>query len=279
MFAHPLLRTAHTQARLALGLFSHPNLATSARIHAPAQGDPTTFLLREASPTAPREVPTPLVFLSARQWEDASADGMDKLAAVYASRGYTTLSIDLAPPSPSPGPSPGPGPAPSRAASSSLRAYTHALSAQLRLAAIPWPPILLSRSKGCAIAQAYVEDYPARGLVLLAPPVEEDTGSGSGGLTAQGQGQGELELEPEPEPELERFDFSFEPTFPILIVDTPGPLGMDRQRAGSRLLKAHAHQCQGQGEGEGWVQVLEVGELTGQEAVMGIERWMDGIGV
>ncbi|EUC62062.1 hypothetical protein RSOL_412530 [Rhizoctonia solani AG-3 Rhs1AP] len=60
----------------------------------------TKYMLRNPSPSAPREVPRPLVILSAEQWDANSKDGMQDFAAMYAERGYTTLEIDLAPPPP-----------------------------------------------------------------------------------------------------------------------------------------------------------------------------------
>lgn len=60
----------------------------------------TAYLIRTPPSTAPRQVPTPLVFLSSRAWDPHSAAGMRAFAAMFAERGYTCLEIDLARPEP-----------------------------------------------------------------------------------------------------------------------------------------------------------------------------------
>lgn len=56
---------------------------------------------------AQREVPTPLVFLSATEWDktaptDDETGGFTAWSAMYSSRGYTCVECDLKPPSPLP---------------------------------------------------------------------------------------------------------------------------------------------------------------------------------
>jgi hypothetical protein len=56
-----------------------------------------------STPKAPREVPTPLVFLSATDWDktaptDDEIGGFTAWSAMYSSRGYTCIEVDLQPP-------------------------------------------------------------------------------------------------------------------------------------------------------------------------------------
>ncbi|KZO97781.1 hypothetical protein CALVIDRAFT_535879 [Calocera viscosa TUFC12733] len=211
----------------------------SARLRLPFSTSPLardTVRMWEPSRSAQREVPTPLVLVSAREWDARSAEGIDTLSAYYSTGGYTCLSVDLSPPAPALASS-------ALTGQSLLSHYTHSLSSHLRLLAIPWPPILISRSLGCLIAQAYIEDYPAKGLILLQPPPRP------GALPGE---------------EVE--EFTYEPRFPILILDTAE--GMERQREENRLLKLNLG-----------VSTLQVERVDGQEALVGMERWLDEIGV
>jgi hypothetical protein len=80
----------------------------------------TKYILRTppTNPAPPREVPTPLVFVSAEGWDKDSSRGyvlmslitritlisrrMESFASMYAERGYTCLELDIAPPEPAP---------------------------------------------------------------------------------------------------------------------------------------------------------------------------------
>jgi hypothetical protein len=182
---------------------------------------------------------------------------LSTFAGFYSERGYTTVEIDLGLPETS-------------LSSSQLMEYfengmkvargrVHGgnsiehnfystvipldLRSHIRLAAIPFPPIIFARSMGSLITQTYISSNPASGLVLLSPP--PNTAS--------------IDVDPS----LKEFDF--EPKFPLLIVETK-----DRekvQRGENRLVKD-------------WdVDLLIVDELESQDALIGVEKWMDEVGV
>ncbi|KAH7340689.1 hypothetical protein B0J17DRAFT_694331 [Rhizoctonia solani] len=195
-------------------------------------------MLRNPSPSAPREVPRPLVILSAEQWDADSKEGMQGFAAVYAERGYTTLEIDLAPPPPEDQAS---------KTSEALIAYlTKDLASHVRLAAIPFPPVIIARAGACIVAQSYIESNPAYALALIDPPVSNSSCV--------------PKLLPTPTKE-----FTFEPRFPIAIISASD--------------KVKEHRIVREGEKEGWADVLDVQDIKGSGALMDIERWMDSIGV
>ncbi|KAJ1309956.1 hypothetical protein OPQ81_006715 [Rhizoctonia solani] len=215
----------------AFGLFFNGQATRSA-------SSSTKYILRNASPSAPREVPRPLVILSAEQWDSSSKDGTQDFAAVYAERGYTTLEIDLAPPSPE-------DPA-SKTSEALIEHLTKDLASHVRLAAIPFPPVIIARAGACIIAQSYVESNPAYALALIEPPISN------------------LSCVPRllPTPIKE---FTFEPHFPIAVIANSN--------------KVREHRIVREGEKEGWVDVLQVKNLKGSGSLMVIEKWMDSIGV
>ncbi|CAE6423755.1 unnamed protein product [Rhizoctonia solani] len=197
----------------------------------------TKYMLRNPSPNAPREVPRPLVILSAERWDADSKDGMQDFAAMYAERGYTTLEIDLAPPPPED--------AASKTSVALLEYLTKDLASHIRLAAIPFPPVIIARAGACIVAQSYVESNPAHALALIEPPISNSSCV--------------PKLLPTPTEE-----FTFEPRFPIAIISSPD--------------KIKDHRIVREGE-EGWVDLLEVKHIKGNGALMDIEKWMDSIGV
>ncbi|CAE6436486.1 unnamed protein product [Rhizoctonia solani] len=216
----------------AFGLFYNGQATRSA-------SSSTKYMLRNPSPSAPREVPRPLVILSAEQWDANSKDGMQDFAAMYAERGYTTLEIDLAPPPPGDQCSLG------IHRLARLMIYTD-LASHVRLAAIPFPPVIIARAGACIIAQSYVESNPAYALALIEPPVSNSSCVPN--------------LLPTPIKE-----FAFEPRFPIAMVSASN--------------KIREHRIVREGEREGWVDILEVNDLKGSGALIDIEKWMDSIGV
>ncbi|GAB1517239.1 hypothetical protein RhiTH_000283 [Rhizoctonia solani] len=149
---------------------------------------------------------------------------MQGFAAAYAERGYTTLEIDLAPP-------------PSEDSAK--------LTSHVRLAAIPFPPVIIARAGACIVAQSYIESNPAYALALIEPPLSNSSCV--------------PKLLPTPTKE-----FTFEPRFPIAIIST------------SEKIKGHRIVREGE---EGMVDILEAGDIKGSGALMEIEKWMDSIGV
>lgn len=120
---------------------------------------------------------------------------------MFAEKGYTSLELDLSAPVSSND---------TTTTTSPLGAMTTLLASQIRLLAIPFPPVLVSSGMSCLLTQAYVEDNPASGLILVNPPPDLDPRKGKG---REGEGAGEGWAWPV---------FGFEPRFPILVMGATG---------------------------------------------------------
>lgn len=130
---------------------------------------------------------------------------------MFSEKGYTALEVDIGAPSETNSGDP--------SAPSPLKAMSTLLASQIRLLAIPFPPILISSGDSCLLTQMYIEDNPASGLVLIDPPVDnigEISGKGEVGLPT----------------------FGYEPRFPILLMGTSG---REAEVQNSRLGKAAAN--------------------------------------
>ncbi|KAI9062065.1 hypothetical protein FKP32DRAFT_1612745 [Trametes sanguinea] len=149
----------------------------------------TAYLLRTPPASAPREVPTPLVFVSSSSWDARSREGMSSFASWYAERGYTCLEIDLG------------KPADVSTSEALMSHYESELASHIRTLAIPFAPVIVSRAAGALIAQTYISSHPATGLLLVSPPPTNASVPQS--------------LLPTPLTE-----FNFEPRFPCAIMCT-----------------------------------------------------------
>ncbi|KAL6302659.1 hypothetical protein BKA93DRAFT_736241 [Sparassis latifolia] len=199
----------------------------------------TSYLLRSPPSSAPREVPTPLVFVSASRWDAASSSGMTEFASMLAERGFTCLEVDLAPPKDR------------QSNADTLMHYFETgecLSSHIRLCAIPFPPVIFARSFGSLIAQTYISSYPASGLLLISPPVSNEAVPSA--------------LLPS---SLREFDF--EPKFPCGILYAQGEM------------KRLEHNRLWGDPNVDRLMVKDTGAIDGREGQAKIEQWLDEIGV
>ncbi|KAJ3971940.1 hypothetical protein EV361DRAFT_799083 [Lentinula raphanica] len=158
----------------------------------------SSFIIREPPSSAPRIVPTPLIFVSATSWDQTSSrQGFSVLAQMYAEKGYTCLDTDLSIPTDK------------ISALDMMQHFESELSTIVKTSSNPFPPILFARNTTCLITQTYISSHPASGLVLISPP----SSNHAHGLP----------------------EFNYEAQFPIVVVDTPG--GMERLQAENRLVK------------------------------------------
>ncbi|KAH9914486.1 hypothetical protein B0H21DRAFT_772112 [Amylocystis lapponica] len=199
----------------------------------------STYILRTPPAYAPREVPTPLVFLSASEWDEKSQHGMRTFASMFAERGYTSLEIDIALPQ-------------NHAQSTSEVLMQHMeseLLSHVRLCGIPFPPVIFARAAGSLIAQTYISSHPASGLLLISPATSNKTVPSS--------------LLPTP---LREFDF--EPQFPCGIMCTQQETGLLAKE--NRLW---------QDSNVDKLVVKDERSITRQEGFVKIEQWLDEIGI
>jgi hypothetical protein len=118
----------------------------------------------------------------------------------------------------------------------------------IRLQANPFAPVIVARSASCLVAQQYVSNYPAKAILLISPPRDND----------------DLEKTRLSEPIDE---FTYEPKFPIGVVDTPERLEVLRKR--NRLCK----------DPNPFVDVISAKKLEGQPLLNAVELWLDELGI
>ncbi|KAI0628647.1 hypothetical protein C8Q77DRAFT_361061 [Trametes polyzona] len=118
----------------------------------------TAYLLRTPPSSAPREAPTPLVFVSSSPWDADSRKGMTAFASWFSERGYTCLEIDLGKPEDA------------STSEAMMSRYESELASHIRMLSIPFAPVIVSRAGGTLIAQTYISSHPATGLLLISPP-------------------------------------------------------------------------------------------------------------
>jgi hypothetical protein len=120
------------------------------------------------------------------------------------------------------------------------------LSAKLQILGYPFPPVVFASDFASLIAQAYISSYPAQGLFLVSPPLSNAS------------------LYPDilPTPLSE---FNYELHFPVAVMATPDYMPMVKTQ--SRFTRST------------WVDLIEVENLEGNQAIKEVERWVDELGV
>ncbi|KAF8912821.1 hypothetical protein CPB84DRAFT_1759588 [Gymnopilus junonius] len=151
----------------------------------------SSVILHTPPSHAPRESPTPLVFVSSSSWDEGSLKGTPSIPTRLALKGFTSLQIDLQIPEAS-----------MKNSVTMMTEYEDELFSRIRSSSIPFPPVIFSREATCLIAQTYISSNPASGLVLISPPINNAELIGTKLPT-----------------NLAEFDY--EPKFPIAVIDTP----------------------------------------------------------
>ncbi|KAG8946904.1 hypothetical protein FRC04_011331 [Tulasnella sp. 424] len=190
-----------------------------------------SFVVREPPASVANQRVIPLIFPSAKAWDPASVTGQTSLAAMLAEHGYTGVEVDLEVPSPRPATS-----------ESLLHVFSKELASQIRLSGQMFKPCIISHGAGGSmIAQTYIESNNASGLVMISPAVDTHEA---------------FHLLPSP-----LKDFTYEPNFPILVVDTPERIELHEQR--NRLVK------------EGLVDLAMVPQLIEKNVFNAVAKWLD----
>ena len=101
---------------------------------------------------------------------------------------------------------------------------------------ISFPPVLIASDLATLVAQCYVSNHPLSGMILISPPISN--GSDDRVLSRFSSSN---------EPADSTREFTFEPTFPLLIIDRDEII--QRQILENRLIRGGA-DCVGVGDGE-----------------------------
>ncbi|KAJ7900020.1 hypothetical protein B0H14DRAFT_2671926 [Mycena olivaceomarginata] len=170
----------------------------------------SSSFVRNPSGSAPREVPTPLLFVSAKEWDIDSYKGIDTLATILSMKGFTCVHCDLSLPRVDPLDS-----------DKLMHHFISDLKAELRLSwpGAPFPPVLFARSAASIIAQTYISSNPVSAMMLWGNNIPATNAELAGSLLP-----------------TRLAEFNFEPKFPIALLTTPRE--MDRLRETNRLAQA-----------------------------------------
>ncbi|CAK9781351.1 hypothetical protein CC85DRAFT_325853 [Cutaneotrichosporon oleaginosum] len=266
----PALRPAAALLTARLSLFSGFS-TSSTSFNNSIQTTCSRWVVRDAHPSAPRECPTPLVLLrtpglSFPSQPKETEDTWRVWADMFSMRGYTTVQVDVSVTTSSHlSPAPG-GEGEEKAISGPVKQAAAALNDQLRLLAIPYAPVIVASGSACLVAQAYVSDYRASGLVLVEPPPDEDPRGGVGVATAGAKAAGGEAAKPYAWPK-----FSFEPRFPVLVVaSAENEAAVRASRLGREALERPG--------GRGVSVMLQKDGPRGEGTRMEVERWLDWSG-
>ncbi|KAJ7785989.1 hypothetical protein B0H16DRAFT_1400897 [Mycena metata] len=199
----------------------------------------SSSFVRHPSSSAPREVPTPLLFVSATDWDVDSARGIDALATTLSMQGFTCIQCDISRPTVDP----------PLDSDEIMDHFAADLKSQIRLSFLTaaFPPVIFARSSATLIAQAYISSNPVSAMMLMGniPSTNADVPKS---------------LLPTPLAE-----FNFEPRFPIALLTSPRE--MERLSKTNRLAQ------------DPQVELLTTEDLEGQDALLKIEHWLDDLGI
>lgn len=156
----------------------------------------STWVHHKPSPSAPREVPTPIILLSASKWslEGKAEETLSSFVSHFTSRGWSVSSLDLEP-----------NDLPKDDSQKILSALESELISQLsrRHESSPFPPLIIAKNLATLIAETYVSSNALSGMVLLDPPISPEVASSK---------ESSLGRLPTPLP-----PFTYEATFPCMV--------------------------------------------------------------
>lgn len=126
----------------------------------------STLKVINAASDAPREVPTPLLFLTASKWtcSPPAADAFSEWIKHFSEQGFRSLLLDLDPDQPI---------AEVRDSAALMELFEKDAIDTLRQAGEtpPFPPIMITKGPAALIAQTYVSSRPLTALQLIDPPI------------------------------------------------------------------------------------------------------------
>lgn len=126
----------------------------------------STLSIVPASSSAPREVPTPIIFLTASKWSSSppAAEAFAEWIRHFSAQGYESVLLDLDPEQ---------SLSDIKDSSKLMEVFEKDVIDTLRQAGStpPFPPIMISRGPASLIAQTYVSSRPLTALQLIDPPI------------------------------------------------------------------------------------------------------------
>ncbi|KAF8634009.1 hypothetical protein AX15_001183 [Amanita polypyramis BW_CC] len=172
----------------------------------------------------------------ARALAETSPFRMTMASSMLAEKGFTCLQVDLSPPTAYE----------TLPVDKVMAHFESGLRFAVRSAVVPFAPIVIARSAGCIIGQAYISSNPATGLFLVSPPSSTEAVSRT------------LLSAPLDE-------FNFEARFPIAVMATHAE--MDKLKKFNRLCNDPA------------IDMIETSEMDDRTLLVNLECWLEDLGV
>lgn len=205
-----------------------------------------------ASPSASREVPTPILFFTAPKWTSSppAAEAFSAWIEHFSTQGYQSLLLDLDPDRPL-----------SELSDSAklMELFEKEAINTLQQAGQtpPFPPIMISRGPASLIAQTYVSSRPLTALQLIDPPISN-----------QYLRNEHPQLLPSDLPE-----FDFELTFPVRVVWSQAEL--QRQQA-NNVPWYDVHRIEHEREEEADESLDRYTFVTDKQGAQNTQEWLEG---
>lgn len=156
----------------------------------------STWVHYKPSPSAPREVPTPIILLSVSKWslEGKADENLSAFVRHFTSQGWSVSSLDLDPID-----------LPKDDSQKILSSLESELISQLsrQHGSSPFPPLIIAKNLATLIAETYVSSNALSGMVLIDPPINPEVASNE---------ENSLGRLPTPLP-----PFTYEATFPCMV--------------------------------------------------------------
>ncbi|KAJ1037814.1 hypothetical protein NDA11_000939 [Ustilago hordei] len=212
----------------------------------------STLKVINAASDAPREVPTPLLFLTASKWtwSPPAADAFSEWIKHFSQQGFRSLLLDLDPDQPI---------ADFRDSAALMELFENDAIDTLRQAGeTPFlPPIMITKGPAALIAQTYVSSRPLTALQLIDPPISN-----------QYLRKDRPELLPN-----DLAEFNFEATFPLRVLWSQAEL--QRQQDNS-VPWYHVHRIEHEREEEADESLDRYTYVSEKQGAETTQEWLEG---
>ncbi|SOV09748.1 uncharacterized protein UDID_07936 [Ustilago sp. UG-2017a] len=212
----------------------------------------STLKVINAASDAPREVPTPLLFLTASKWtwSPPAADAFSEWIKHFSEQGFRSLLLDLDPDQPI---------AEVRDSAALMELFEKDAIDTLRQAGEtpPFPPIMITKGPAALIAQTYVSSRPLTALQLIDPPISN-----------QYLRKDRPELLPN---DLAEFDF--EATFPLRVLWSQAEL---QRQQGNSMPWYDVHRIEHEREEEADESLGRYTYVTEKQGAETTQEWLEG---
>lgn len=212
----------------------------------------STLKVVNAASDASREVPTPLLFLTASKWTSSppAAEAFSEWIQHFSAQGFQSLLLDINPDQPI---------ADIKDSAVLMELFEKDAIDTLRQAGQtpPFPPIMITKGSAALIAQTYVSSRPLTALQLVDPPINNRY----------------LRKE---RPELlpnDLAEFDFEATFPVRVVWSQAELQRQQEKS---VPWYHVHRIEHEREEEADESLDRYTYVAEKQGAETTQEWLEG---